>query len=114
METETRSEMGRASEAAMEGRRAQSRNRQEVRAGERAGGQGRGALVGRMGSWGLGALKGQQGPLSPLPEAAGIGVIGVEGSSQPQAQGQEEGAQRWRHGGGLRHDVAVRGPAATA
>lgn len=49
-----------------------------------------------------------------LPEAAGIGVIGVEGSSQPQAQGQEEGAQRWRHGGGLRHDVAVRGPAATA
>lgn len=45
-----RSEMGRESEIAMEGRREQSGNRQEVKAGERAGGQGRRALVGRKGS----------------------------------------------------------------
>lgn len=109
MEIETRSGMGRESEAAMEGRREQSRNRQEVKAGGRAGGQGRGALVGRMGSRRLGALEVQQGPLSPFPEAAGIGVIGFEGSSQPQAQGQEEGAQRWRHCRGLRHDGAGEG-----
>lgn len=35
-----------------------------------------------------------RGP-SPFPEAAGVGVIGVEGSCQPQVQGQEEeGGQR--------------------
>lgn len=62
-----------------------------------------------MGNWGLGALKAHPGPLSPFPEAAGIGVIGVEGSSQPQAQGQKEGTQRWRHCRGLRHNMAGEG-----
>lgn len=61
------------------------------------------------GEQGLGALKAQQGPFSPFPEAAGVGVIGVEGSSQHQAQGQKEGAQRWRHCRGLRRDVAGEG-----
>lgn len=43
-----------------------------------------------------------RGP-SPFPEAAGVGVIGIQGSCQPQVQGQEEeGGQRRRHCRGLR------------
>lgn len=50
------------------------------------------------GKMGRGAWSPQGRGLSPFPEAAGVGVTGVEGSSQPQAQGQEKkGAQRWRH-----------------
>lgn len=70
-----------------------------MRAGEREGGKGRNrkTIPSRgNGGLGLGALDARQGPLSPFPEAAGVGVIGVEGSSQPQAQCQEKkGVQRW-------------------
>lgn len=56
----------------------------------RRGRRGRRDPEGSRGSWGS-----HKGP-SPFPEAAGVGVTGAEGSSQPQAQGQElQGAQRW-------------------
>lgn len=70
-----------------------------MRAGEREGGKGGNwKEEPQWGEWGAGGLqpsRHSRGPLSPFPEAAGVGVLGVEGSSQPQAQGQEkEGPQR--------------------
>jgi len=44
----------------------------------------------------LGPSRCSRGPLSPFPEAAGVGVLRVEGGSQPQLQGEEkEGPQGW-------------------
>lgn len=78
------SEMGMESEAPLKGRR------EGGGPGERGRGKGKKGKDPQRENGEQGAWSPQGRGLSPFPEAAGVGVTGVEGSSQPQAQGQEK------------------------